>query len=271
MYLSHLMINVGSNPDRPRPGRLWLRNVYHVHQRLSMAFPTPVQCATDPQFLRPFDPAGFQHARFLFRIDHSIEQECPRVLILVQSHTEPDWEYAFQNARMFRAAEPETREYNPSFQVGEKYRFRIRINPTRKSKSERSKDGTVLLRKRCEGTDKHGRPKDQGKRLAFTWDKHQGPDAAICEWFAAKSSRCGFSLGAFQLSHLGWITAWKPKTGVRSHDSEGPRSERQMKFRSALIEGTLEVSEATAFAQTIASGIGPAKGFGFGLMSVLPL
>ena len=40
MYLSCLLIDVGDNPDRPRPGRLWLRNLYHVHQRLCMAFPS---------------------------------------------------------------------------------------------------------------------------------------------------------------------------------------------------------------------------------------
>ncbi len=40
MYLSSLLIDVGDNPDRPRPGRLWLRNLYHVHQRLCMAFPS---------------------------------------------------------------------------------------------------------------------------------------------------------------------------------------------------------------------------------------
>ena len=48
MYQSTLMINIGDNPDRPRPGRLWLRNIYHVHQRLWMAFPTSQQRADDP-------------------------------------------------------------------------------------------------------------------------------------------------------------------------------------------------------------------------------
>jgi hypothetical protein len=53
MYLSHLMIEVGSDPDRPRPGRLWLRNMYHVHQRLCMAFLPPVSKKNkdDPEFL----------------------------------------------------------------------------------------------------------------------------------------------------------------------------------------------------------------------------
>ncbi len=72
MYLSLLLIDVGNNPDRPRPGRLWLRNVYHVHQRLCMAFPTDQQRACDPGFLRPYAPDGFAPSRFLFRIDHAV-------------------------------------------------------------------------------------------------------------------------------------------------------------------------------------------------------
>ena len=59
MYLSCLLINVGDNPDHPRPGRLWLRNLYHVHQRLCMAFPSASRKADDPDFLRPFKPEDF--------------------------------------------------------------------------------------------------------------------------------------------------------------------------------------------------------------------
>ena len=40
VYLSRLMIDIGNDPTRERPGRLWLRNLYHVHQRLCMAFPS---------------------------------------------------------------------------------------------------------------------------------------------------------------------------------------------------------------------------------------
>ena len=79
MYISCLLIDVGDNPDRPRPGRLWLRNLYHVHQRLCMAFPSSSRKCGDPEFLAPFAPEDFgnQHVHvkreaasgFLFRID----------------------------------------------------------------------------------------------------------------------------------------------------------------------------------------------------------
>lgn len=283
MYLSHLMIDVGSNPDRPRPGRLWLRNMYHVHQRLCMAFPKCERLREDPAFLQPFKEKDFpllskpnskqgdpRHS-FLFRIDSSIEDDCPRAIILVQSDLQPNWDYAFQNADMFLAAPPEVREdYNPAFPVGEELRFRILINLSKKAKE--SKDGTDL-RKLREGTDTLGRPKSQGKRVALTWEDGQKPEDAIVPWFARKATQSGFDLRDCRLVRLGWVAGFLPeKKAPRKEGEEGAAGHpaRQMKFRSALLEGTLAVADAPLFAQAIASGIGSAKAFGFGLLSVAP-
>jgi CRISPR system Cascade subunit CasE len=249
MYLSHLLIDVGSNPDRPRPGRLWLRNVYHVHQRLSMAFSTPM--------------APSENARFLFRIDNSVEDDDPRAIILVQSDLLPDWDYALYNARILLAAPAESKEYNPTFRAGEELRFRIRANLSKKSCEHR--------KAKTDKTDVYGRPKSQGKRVALTWEKDQGPDVAVKEWFTSKARRCGFSLCDFRMLHLGWVVGYRPKAKTRRDQSKDEDSGRQMKFRSALLEGTLTVTDPPAFARAIASGIGSAKAFGFGLLSIAPV
>ncbi len=65
MFLSLLEIDVGDNPDRPRPGRNWLRNLYHVHQRLCMAFPSAARKADDPDFLKPYRPEDFPEQRHI--------------------------------------------------------------------------------------------------------------------------------------------------------------------------------------------------------------
>jgi CRISPR system Cascade subunit CasE len=268
MYLSHLMIDVGSNPDRPRPGRLWLRNIYHVHQRLSMAFPTRQQRAGDPRFLRAFDPAGFEprfdkhkeSTLFLFRIDNSIEEDCPRAMILLQSQVLPDWDYAFHNARMFLAAAPKIREYNPTFRTGEEFRFRIRINLSKRS---------CQHPKTLDKTDAAGRPQTRGKRVALTWEEGQRPDQAIREWFARKGAQKGFELRGCDLLHLGWVGGHRPRNErSRETQAEGGNPASQMKFRAALLEGMLTVIDAPWFAQAVASGIGSAKAFGFGLLSL---
>jgi len=282
MYLSHLMIEVGSNPDRPRPGRLWLRNMYHVHQRLCMAFPKCERPREDPAFLQPFKEKDFPLLRnpnavpkdprhsFLFRIDNSIQENSPRAIILVQSVLKPDWDYAFQNARMFLAAEPESREWQPAFTVGEELRFRILINLSKKTAE--SRDGTDL-RKVREWTDTQGRPKSQGKRVALTWEEGQRPEDMILPWFARKAAQSGFELRDCRVLRLGWVAGYLPERktpGKEGKEGEGGHPGRQMKFRSALLEGTLAVADAPLFAQAIASGIGSAKAFGFGLLSVAP-
>ena len=71
MYLSQLVVNVGGNPNRLRPGLNWIRNPYRVHQRLAMAFPSPAQLAADPFFIEPFSE------RTVFR-RRKREQTCPR-------------------------------------------------------------------------------------------------------------------------------------------------------------------------------------------------
>lgn len=279
MYLSTLLINVGTNPDRPRPGRLWLRNLYHVHQRLCMAFPSNARKKCDPEFLAPYAPEDFPkqidladrqqtaahvetlaqvHALrgprngFLFRID---PQPGGGVVIVVQSATEPVWDYAFQNARMFLDGPPETREYDPTFQAGQALRFRIRVNLSKKIK--KSRDGTDL-RKTQERSDSKGRPRIQSKRVALTWEEGDEPDAMIRSWFASKGERCGFILRTLRVLHLGWMAGYRV---------DG-QTDSRMKFRSALLEGTLRVTDATAFALAVAAGIGSAKAFGFGLLSV---
>ena len=107
MYLSNLLIDVGDNPDRERPGRKWLRNIYHVHQRLCMAFPSDWRLKEDAPFLEPFKDEDFPLLRnpnakpqqprhsFLFRINNQIEDDIARAVILVQSEAEPNWDYAF--------------------------------------------------------------------------------------------------------------------------------------------------------------------------------
>jgi len=224
-----------------------------------MAFPVPQQYNEDPQFLHPFDPNGFEHPRFLFRVDNGIESGGPHAIILVQSQVRPDWEYAFQNARMFLAAPPETRKYRPSFPEGRVFQFRVLMNLTQKSPN---------YRKASDRLDSVGRQKDQGKRVPVTWEKDQDPEGVIRDWFAAKGTRCGFALRDMQLVRLGWVTGYRGKNNS-SQTVEG--SEKPMKFRSALLEGVLNVADDKALALAVASGIGSAKGFGFGLLSVAPV
>ncbi|MGH7176705.1 MAG: type I-E CRISPR-associated protein Cas6/Cse3/CasE, partial [Tepidisphaeraceae bacterium] len=130
MFLSLLHVNVGNRPDGPHPGGRWLRDVYHVHQRLWMAFPDAKRRTDDPFFLGAWDGPAIpepnpkrREAGFLFRIERD---GTPR--ILVQSAQRPDWEYAFQNAPYLLARSAQVREFDPAPRRDQPYRFRLLAN-----------------------------------------------------------------------------------------------------------------------------------------------
>lgn len=241
MFLSCLLIDTGDNPDRPRPGRLWLRNLYRVHQRLCMAFPSTARIAADEHFLHPFTPGDFAdghvhiartaEAGFLYRVD---PRPPARAVILVQSAIEPDWNYAFKNACHLLAATPRVRPWNPAFTAGQRLRFRLRANPVRRARPVA--------------------PERPGPRVPVP----PTPEG-LRAWLERRAPGLGFSLDESTIATPGYIY-WSKS----SAKGEGVR------LRSVLYEGALTVLDPHAFRNAIESGIGPAKAFGFGLLSIAP-
>lgn len=240
MFYSVLKIDVDA-----APGRLWLRNLYRVHQRLCMAFPSSDQTKDDPEFLKPFNPDGFQHVHgertdreaFLFRID---PQAGGSPVIVVQSAVEPDWDYAFQNVTFLIAAE--SRQCEPLLQNGQLLRFRLMANPTKR------------LSKNSTGADGNPVKKDSvGKRVPVDKDK-------LNDWLIRHAEKSGFMVDKKLLNvQTGYVIASKGK------------DDKLKRFFYARYDGSLKVTEAPLFKNALMGGIGPAKGFGFGLLSIAPV
>ncbi len=260
MYLSQLLIDTGGDPDRYRPGRMWLNNIYNVHRRLSMAFPMRLRRDADREFLKPYDPADFAKRQFLFRVDNDIDGNSQRAVVIIQSTVKPDWDWAFQNASHFLAAPPQVIEYNPIFKTGQELHFRILMNLSVKRNVEEVEESAF-------GKTKTGRILH--KRVAFTWNEDTTPDDAIGDWFAGKAVAQGFCPIRTRLLNLAWVYGSKSEaTGMR------PRREnvfRKLKYRSALLEGILRVDDPVKFTAALKNGIGSAKSMGFGLLSVRPV
>lgn len=258
MHLSCLLIDTGENPDRPRPGRLWLRNVYRVHQRLCMAFPSAARSADDPDFLAPYRPddfgAGHGHkppratdSGFLFRID---PLPGGRAAILVQSAIEPDWDYAFHNASHLLAAPPDAKPFDPRPPAGARLRFRLVVNPTKKT-------GTLGKKERQElsADELKGRAGRYGRRVPV-------PPESLLDWLVRRSAAMGFSVDeAASTVQPGYVYMNKSPEGK----GKGQR------LRSARYEGVLTVIDADRFREALVRGVGPGKAFGFGLLSTAPL
>lgn len=297
MYHSHLLINVGDNPDRPdwNIARRWLRNLYRVHQRLCMAFPSKVPASHRERigaYCVPYSGAGLDHLRqlpgepdtadvhhsrsdqagFLFRIDYPVDHErgVRRPVIIVQSAGDepPDWHYAFGldkdavddrgrpigNAGFLLAAPPSTPkeisidlegdqilvlsspDENHRIASGDLVRFRLRANPTRKIQD--------------------GSPNGKRKRIRPTPADH-------AEWLAGKLADAADSPVHLENFVTGWAYGWRSK-----HE---PQPSQRMQWWSVLFEGTFRVGDLKALKQLLECGIGPAKAFGFGLLSIAPV
>lgn len=268
MYLSCLLIDVGEDPDRPRPGRLWLRNLYRVHQRLCMAFPSATRKSEDSDFLQPFKPEDFAakqvhvergtDAGFLFRIDPQLHS---RVMVLVQSAIEPDWDYAFHNARHFLAGPPQTKPFNPEFRQGMRLRFRLLANPVRKVSARSVGDDGEPVDKKWIGKEV---PVPTGG-LARWLERRAEP-----AWSAPRNSKQpppGFGLFDIEgqidkRNKLQIVAGYVYINHGHGNTNTGRR------LRSARYEGALEVTDPARFRETVLTGIGHGKAFGFGLLSL---
>ncbi|MBI5248089.1 MAG: type I-E CRISPR-associated protein Cas6/Cse3/CasE [Desulfomonile tiedjei] len=297
MYHSHLLINVGDNPDRPDWNicRRWLRNLYRVHQRLCMAFPSskPPQHERETAYCRPFSSSGFPalcelpvqipdddrpqmraaKSGFLFRIDYPVDsiQGGRRPVIIVQSEgpEPPDWDYAFGldkgavddrgrpigNADFLLAGPPQLKEvfinldgdslvlncdnrprHNHRLRPGDLVRFRLMANPTRKTQ-DGSSNGK---RKRVEPTLK-----------------------AHADWLSRKLREAAGSPICIETFVPGWAHGWRTKYE--------PQPGQRMQWWSVLFEGIFRLQDPSVLKQLLECGVGSAKAFGFGLLSVAPV
>jgi CRISPR system Cascade subunit CasE len=299
-----------------------------------MAFPSDPRKERDPDFLAPYMPDDFPEQRhladkkkkdevdedilkqvhkergrnsgFLFRIDpyakiRAEEEKVNidpypggRAVIIVQSAGKPDWEYAFHNAGYLLAAPPEWKSFDPSFTKGQRFRFCLVANPTKKIDTINKKKLNNCAKEKFKG--RHGR------RVPVPTDR-------LLDWLASKDredskpERSGFSIDndsttvqpgyvyvnktgeydgqywkldatEFALSDKSCKFCRRPEITSRHNCSaikqqrDGKRGKHGQRLRSVRYEGVLEVTDADCFHKTLIRGIGPGKAFGFGLLSV---
>jgi CRISPR system Cascade subunit CasE len=170
--------------------------------------------------------------RVLFRVEPPVTGRCP--VVLVQSEREPRWGETERSSVL----SAEWKSYTPRPAKGRRLRFRLRANPT--------------ARRVFAGPAPEGEPKRSGKRVGVYKEEAQR------KWLEAKAEQAGFRLLDYQVFDRGFVVSRKP--------------EREEAIRHLCVdfEGILEVTDPKGFLTALESGIGSAKGFGFGLLSVAP-
>ncbi len=236
VYLSVIKLNVRTNAALRA-----LADTHAMHRLLLHAFPEA-------------DAGG--PGRVLFRAELGGAE--PRVL--VQSTAEPEWSRAGDAIRV--VSEPKRvslldTDGMPVLRKGQALRFRLRANPTFRAG--------------------HGhRPEDLGKRLAImdepgqlAWLERKGGAAGFEPMpLSASAAQVGPATEGGQRSIAVQVTPLSFSTGHRTGGS--PEAGRLRHF-GVEFDGILRVTDPARLVAAIESGIGPAKGFGFGLLSVAPV
>lgn len=261
MYLSYLLIDTEAAPAHPRPGRTWVQNPYRVHQRLWMGFPSDGRKADDVLFLDPFVPTDFllpkpveraEDRVFLFRVDPVAGSNPSRHVVTVQSVLEPDWDYAFKNAPELLCGFKPPQPFTPTYAVGRQLRFRLRANATQRLRGQSVHPKGGQVKNWYSPADAGKEPKDRkGRRIGVYGEEKQRA------WLDRHAARNGFRVThTSRCDADGLARSWK--------------CDDRITLASVRFEGTLEVTDAAEFRKAVIAGIGPGKGLGFGLLSLVP-
>ncbi|MCA0269621.1 MAG: type I-E CRISPR-associated protein Cas6/Cse3/CasE [Bacteroidetes bacterium] len=207
---------------------------YEMHRTLARCFPEgpslPVTGETK-QESRPGYRAAYD---VLFRVESA--PAGPTRMVLVQS-TVPLRVEALPPGYLVGA---EHKEFAPEVVEGQTLGFRLLANP-------------VLRESRKPGeTGKHSRR----RALPLTGEAY-GTSPAL-DWLERQGMRCGFK--PMQVS----MQAVAPPSLSVAHGKGA------VAHQGILYDGRLVVTDAAWFIRALRKGIGPAKAFGFGLLSVAP-
>jgi CRISPR system Cascade subunit CasE len=179
----------------------------------------------------------------LYRLDYHPRSDV--INLLVQSRVSPVWTHLPSGYLQ------DGREHDPnpackrvdtvyeSLQDGMFLQFRLLANPTRK----------LHLRNDPDRQSRHSRRVD-------LFREHEQVD-----WLYRHAGRAGFTPLDVRVS--------PGPFGSKLHGRRPGGS--RMSFNAVVFDGRLQVEDADTFQQALESGIGPAKAYGFGLLSIAPV
>jgi CRISPR system Cascade subunit CasE len=238
MYLSRLTLDA-----RNRGVRRDLADCQQLHRTVLGAFPQA-----------PAGAAARGHFGILHRVD--IAPRSGTVALLVQSRVAPDWSHLPAGYRLFEAApDADVKDIATAYAgivSDQLLRFRLRANAT-------SKSGSVSKEEREAGARGHG------QRVPVR-------EAGLSAWLQRKGAAGGFRVPPVgETASSGGpavrVTREASAYGRRPTGAEGGR----LSFAPVVFDGCLLVTDAEVFRRTLAEGVGPAKAYGFGLLSVGPM
>lgn len=191
----------------------------------------------------PDDEPGAHRARHgvLFRIEDATPHGVP---VLVQSATAPDWARLLPGYAL-RIDGPKT--FEPALVAGQRLRFRLVANPVRRTHEQGRKHPVRLPLVHARADTAAGRPD------------------GYLDWLDRQARKAGVTLDA--VADAPFRIA---RRRARGPALDGALAKPDIPHVGVRFDGTLTVTDAEALVASLRNGIGPAKAFGFGLLSVAP-
>lgn len=253
-----------------------LSDPYQMHRTLCHAFPD-------------LSEEAWKAARVLFRVDDDrVDDNNGRLSLLVQSKTEPDWSAFVAHLRdnryllgapqctSWKSVEEQLEEGAFRLKEGQQLRFRLQVNPVWAPKTPQDKRGTRRgLYREAERLDWLWR---QGEQHGFALDYPRNEGGEIVKTvFKSREVVCNGKTEKIPVVFRGQnydVLELALPVCEMIDLNDGKRfalPSQTNQFSAARFDGTLAVADAEKFAYAVENGIGKARGFGFGLLSVAPL
>ncbi|EIV92930.1 type I-E CRISPR-associated protein Cas6/Cse3/CasE [Frankia sp. QA3] len=202
-----------------------------------------------------------------------------RAEVLVLTESTPSWEHLVEQAGWIHADEPQivVRDYQPlldRLQTGREFRFRLRANTV--SATRTPDKPSPAQREHLAG------PRPRGVRVGHRTATHQ------TAWLTDRVDRWGFTLlttadldgeplgqpadaaGPDRRAPALRLTARERLTFTK-RSADGARTGRRVVLNTATFEGAIRVSDPARARETLLHGVGPAKAYGCGLITLAPL
>jgi len=233
----------------PYLSKIWLNPLRRGTQRL----------VGNPQAMHAAVLGGLSRQPVTERVLWRLEDERHRATLLVLTDSAPSWHHLVEQAGWPSSDEPQAlvRSYKPLLDRivrGREFAFRLRANPVAATRHPEQPSPSQRLR--LEGT----RPR--GVRVPHRTADHQ------LDWLGTRAGRWGFELvtnsaGAADVR----LTARQRLVFTKSTDTKA----RRVTIETATFEGRLRVADVDQSIASLLGGVGSARAYGCGLITLAPL
>lgn len=215
----------------------------------------------DPQTMHAAVLGGLSRQPVTERVLWRLEPDGPhRAAVLVLTQSAPSWEHIVEQAGWPCSDEPQAlvRSYEPLLDRvvrGREFAFRLRANPV--SATRTPQRPSAAQRRRL---DSAARPR--GVRVPHRTAAHQ------LAWLSSRANRWGFELaingsGAADVR----LAARERLVFIKKSDS----ANRRITIETATFEGRLRVVDPHTLQERLLRGVGAARAYGCGLITLAPL